>query len=62
MANLCSPFGRIALLLLLGEYAFRLVVRAMAALGHLAVALDFLLSAHIACLLALSDRGSFHMY
>jgi hypothetical protein len=33
----------------MGEYAFRLVALAMAALGHFAVAFDLLLPAHVAC-------------
>jgi hypothetical protein len=44
------PLGRIALLLDLGEDAFCLVVLAMGARGHLPIALDFLLSTHIASL------------
>lgn len=43
-----SPFWRIALLLYLCEDAFRLVVLAVCAGGHLAVALYLLLTTHIA--------------
>jgi hypothetical protein len=44
------PFRGLPLLLHLREYAFRLVVLAMCTRWHLAVALDLLLAAHIACL------------
>jgi len=43
-----SPFGRIAFLLDLGEDALGLVVLAMGAFGHFAVALDLLLTTHVA--------------
>lgn len=33
----------------MGEDAFRLVVHAVSALGHLAIALDLFLAAHITC-------------
>lgn len=49
-----SPFRRLTLLLDLCEDAFRLVVLAVGARGHLAVALDLLLAAHVARLQAVS--------
>jgi hypothetical protein len=52
------PFGRIALLLYLRKDTFSLVVGAMAALGHPAIAFDLLLPAHIASLFLLSDLSS----
>lgn len=45
---MCLPLWRLALLLDLGEDALGLVVLAVCALGHLAVALDLLLAAHVA--------------
>lgn len=45
------PFGRIALLLHLGEDAFGLVIDTMATFWHLAVAFDLFLAAHVAGLL-----------
>jgi hypothetical protein len=44
------PFGWIALLLHLREDAFGLVVDAVGALGHFAIAFDLFLPTHIACL------------
>lgn len=44
------PFGRVALLLNLGEDAFSLIIGAVAAFGQSAVALYLLFPAHIACL------------
>jgi hypothetical protein len=52
------PFGRIPLLLNLCEDAFCLVVDAVRALGHLAVALDLLLPAHIAGLQDIISVGT----
>jgi hypothetical protein len=49
------PFGRIALLLNLCEDTLGLVVDAMAAFGHLAVALDLLFPAHVTSLVCLSE-------
>ena len=43
------PFGRVALLLHLSEYTFCFVIRAVTALGHLAIAFYLLLPAHITC-------------
>ena len=42
------PFWRIPFLFNLGEYTVGLVVETMRALGHFAIAFDFLLSTHIA--------------
>lgn len=46
----CIPFWWVALLLDLGEIAFRLVVTAVGALGHFTIALDLFLPTHIASL------------
>jgi hypothetical protein len=49
------PFWRIPLLLNVSEYTFCLVVGAVRALWHLPIALDLLLSAHIARLMQMLD-------
>lgn len=46
------PFGRIPLFLDLGKNTIRLVICTVRAFGHLAIAFDFLLPAHVACLIA----------
>lgn len=50
------PFGRSALLLNLSKDAFCLVVDAMGASRHLAVALDLLFPTHVASLSSLNQR------
>jgi hypothetical protein len=50
-----SPLWRLPLLLYLGEDAFCLVVLAMGTRGHLAVALDLFLPAHVARLQPVSN-------
>lgn len=52
-----SPFGRVPLLLDLGEDAVRLVVDAVRAGRQLAIALDLLLPAHVAGLSAGGQGG-----
>jgi hypothetical protein len=47
-----SPFRGISFLLDLGKDTIRLIVDTVRALGHLAVALDLFLPAHIASLLS----------
>lgn len=48
--SICAsiPFGRISLLLHLSENTICLIVYTVGAFGHLAVAFDFLLPAHVA--------------
>ena len=49
-SELDIPFGRIPFLFDLCEYAFCLVIDAMGAFGHLAIAFDLFLATHIASL------------
>ena len=44
------PFGRIAFFLYLGKDTIGFIVDAVGALGHFAIALDFLFATHVACL------------
>lgn len=52
-----SPFRWCTLLLYLREYTFRLVINAVGTSGHLSIALDLLLTAHITSLERNKNRG-----